>query len=267
MVRQKSGEMASPTPSIDSLNGVLAMCDTTDHPIDTYSHVFSGLGSSSGVSSATSSSSSASSLDRASTGSASSTSGQCPRTERHQFTFNILHMLCCVVLPPPVRPATTLLLIWGRWRLEIFLSIMIMTYSWHFLSVNEKSGNCWLISDFIFLQTQWFFISVFYFKGNPWIINEWSLCLFCVNLLFYSKLKMEINKVFFPGLSSSPLGGGSFTSSNTKCPVCSGAFVSPKVLPCFHTFCQPCLERCQVTGSVSTLQTCILFQHKSQYFS
>jgi len=132
MVRQKSGEMASPTPSIDSLNGVLAMCDTTDHPIDTYSHVFSGLGSSSGVSSATSSSSSASSLDRASTGSASSTSG----------------------------------------------------------------------------------------------------------------------------LSSSPLGGGSFTSSNTKCPVCSGAFVSPKVLPCFHTFCQPCLERCQEHPEKITCPSC-----------
>ena len=28
--------------------------------------------------------------------------------------------------------------------------------------------------------------------------------------------------------------------------VCNGTFVSPKVLPCFHTFCQHCLERCQV---------------------
>ena len=81
--------MASPTPSLDSLNGVLAMCgDSGDHGhgLDSlgYSHsVFPGLGSgsSSGVSSATSSSS-ASSLDRASTGSASSTSGQCtPGTE------------------------------------------------------------------------------------------------------------------------------------------------------------------------------------------
>ena len=72
MVRQKSGEMESPTPSIDSLNGVLAMCDNND----SYAHVFSGMGSSSsGVSSGTSSSS-ASSLDRASTGSASSTSGE-----------------------------------------------------------------------------------------------------------------------------------------------------------------------------------------------
>merc|ERR1719422_2112435 len=140
MVRQKSGEMASPTPSIDSLNGVLAMCgDNTGEGghgppglhDPSYSHVFSGLGSSSGVSSA-SATSSASSLDRASTGSASSSSG----------------------------------------------------------------------------------------------------------------------------LSSSPLGGGSFTSSNTKCPVCNGTFVSPKVLPCFHTFCQHCLERCQDHPEKITCPTC-----------
>jgi len=131
MVRQKSGEMTSPTPSIDSLNGALALCDGNDHGLDSYSHVFSGLGSSSGVSSATSSAS-ASSLDRASTGSASSSSG----------------------------------------------------------------------------------------------------------------------------LSSSPLGGGSFTSSNTKCPVCNGTFVSPKVLPCFHTFCQPCLERCQEHPEKITCPSC-----------
>ena len=29
MVRQKSGEMSSPTPSIDSLNGALALCDNS----------------------------------------------------------------------------------------------------------------------------------------------------------------------------------------------------------------------------------------------
>jgi len=132
MVRQKSGEMTSPTPSIDSLNGALALCgDVVDsNGLDSYSHSgFSGLGSSSGVSSGTSS---ASSLDRASTGSASSSSG----------------------------------------------------------------------------------------------------------------------------LSTSPLGGGSFTSSNTKCPVCNGTFVSPKVLPCFHTFCQPCLERCQEHPEKITCPSC-----------
>ena len=113
MVRQKSGEMTSPTPSIDSLNGALALCgdNSSDHGkytnllftiqnitiqvfkkksnfvpksyysstclfpsgLDTYSHGFNTIGSSSGVSSATSS---ASSLDRASTGSASSSSGK-----------------------------------------------------------------------------------------------------------------------------------------------------------------------------------------------
>lgn len=131
MVRQKSGEMTSPTPSIDSLNGALALCGdaSSDHGLDSFSHGFSALGSSSGVSSATSS---ASSLDRASTGSASSSSG----------------------------------------------------------------------------------------------------------------------------LSSSPLGGGSFTSSNTKCPVCNGTFVSPKVLPCFHTFCQHCLERCQDHPEKITCPSC-----------
>lgn len=95
--------MASPTPSLDSLNGVLAMCgESADHHgLDSlgYSHsVFPGLGSgsSSGVSSATSSSSSASSLDRASTGSASSTSGQSHQGQRHEaksagkFQFNAI---------------------------------------------------------------------------------------------------------------------------------------------------------------------------------
>lgn len=130
-MRQKSGEMTSPTPSIDSLNGALALCvDGLDgHGIDSLSHAGYTLGSSSGVSSATSS---AASLDRASTGSASSSSG----------------------------------------------------------------------------------------------------------------------------LSTSPLGGGSFTSSNTKCPVCNGTFVSPKVLPCFHTFCQHCLERCQEHPEKITCPSC-----------
>ena len=54
-VRQKSGEMTSPTPSIDSLNGALALCGdgSSDHGLDTFgSHGgfgSSGIGSSSGV--------------------------------------------------------------------------------------------------------------------------------------------------------------------------------------------------------------------------
>ena len=95
------------------------------------------------------------------------------------------------------------------------------------------------------------------------LMNEASVCSVWIYYFIPAAqpgFKMEINKVFFPGLSSSPLGGGSFTSSNTKCPVCSGAFVQPKVLPCFHTFCQPCLERCQVSrlGSSWIVNTAII---------
>ena len=157
--------MASPTPSIDSLNGVLAMCDTTDHPIDTYSHVFSGLGSSSGVSSATSSSSSASSLDRASTGSASSTSGQCPLpaclpAQRQSFTFYFTFYTLHMLWQHATVTGLSLLIFW-RWRLDIFLSIMIMTYSWHFLPVNEKSGNIGF-QLFCFANSMIFYISILF---------------------------------------------------------------------------------------------------------
>jgi len=48
------------------------------------------------------------------------------------------------------------------------------------------------------------------------------------------------------GLGSSPLGVGSLFSSNaTKCAICSGTFQRPKVLQCFHTYCQACLEKVQ----------------------
>merc|ERR1711981_993613 len=49
------------------------------------------------------------------------------------------------------------------------------------------------------------------------------------------------------GLGSSPLGNGSmFSSSNaSKCAICSGTYHRPKVLQCFHTFCQACLEKVQ----------------------
>lgn len=33
------------------------------------------------------------------------------------------------------------------------------------------------------------------------------------------------------------------SSLNTKCGLCNETYTTPKVLPCFHTFCQPCLEK------------------------
>ncbi|XP_076343760.1 protein brain tumor-like isoform X2 [Tachypleus tridentatus] len=34
-------------------------------------------------------------------------------------------------------------------------------------------------------------------------------------------------------------------SPSTKCPLCQEVYTIPKVLPCLHTFCQPCLEKIQ----------------------
>jgi len=58
------------------------------------------------------------------------------------------------------------------------------------------------------------------------------------------------------GLSTSPLGGSNFIGSNNRCTVCSSSFVQPKVLPCFHTFCQPCLERTQEHADKITCPSC-----------
>jgi len=41
---------------------------------------------------------------------------------------------------------------------------------------------------------------------------------------------------------SSPMDGPVFATATPKCRVCSGTYTSPKVLPCFHSFCQSCLE-------------------------
>jgi hypothetical protein len=45
------------------------------------------------------------------------------------------------------------------------------------------------------------------------------------------------------GLGSSPLG--SIFALCTKCPLCGCTYSNPKVLHCFHTFCQCCLEKIQ----------------------
>ena len=34
-------------------------------------------------------------------------------------------------------------------------------------------------------------------------------------------------------------------NQTTECSICHETFTAPKVLPCLHTFCQPCLEKIQ----------------------
>ncbi|KAE8748001.1 hypothetical protein FOCC_FOCC005196 [Frankliniella occidentalis] len=43
---------------------------------------------------------------------------------------------------------------------------------------------------------------------------------------------------------------------NTKCGLCHDTFTNPKVLPCFHTFCESCLERNQDHPEKLTCATC-----------
>ncbi|XP_022249887.1 brain tumor protein-like isoform X2 [Limulus polyphemus] len=50
----------------------------------------------------------------------------------------------------------------------------------------------------------------------------------------------------FSSTSVSTLGDQSLEDSiSTKCFLCQDTYTIPKVLPCFHTFCQPCLEKIQ----------------------
>ncbi|KAI5703269.1 brain tumor protein [Diaphorina citri] len=59
--------------------------------------------------------------------------------------------------------------------------------------------------------------------------------------------------------SASPtasLSSGSYSSSINKCCVCHESFINPKTLPCSHTYCDPCLERCQVDPDKLTCIRC-----------
>ncbi|XP_076344877.1 protein brain tumor-like isoform X2 [Tachypleus tridentatus] len=50
----------------------------------------------------------------------------------------------------------------------------------------------------------------------------------------------------FSSTSVSTLGDQSLEDGiSTKCSLCQDIYTIPKVLPCFHTFCQPCLEKIQ----------------------
>ncbi|KDR21251.1 B-box type zinc finger protein ncl-1, partial [Zootermopsis nevadensis] len=43
---------------------------------------------------------------------------------------------------------------------------------------------------------------------------------------------------------------------NSKCGLCNETFTNPKVLPCFHTFCHPCLEKDQENSDKLTCSLC-----------
>lgn len=66
-----------------------------------------------------------------------------------------------------------------------------------------------------------------------------------------------------PLSSASPtasVSSGSFSGSgnlsNTKCGLCNETLTNPKVLPCFHTFCESCLERNQDHPEKVTCSQC-----------
>ncbi|XP_060082373.1 B-box type zinc finger protein ncl-1-like [Ylistrum balloti] len=49
---------------------------------------------------------------------------------------------------------------------------------------------------------------------------------------------------------------GETTGPNTRCSICHETFTIPKVLSCFHTFCQPCLEKQQEVADKVSCSEC-----------
>ncbi|XP_065205646.1 brain tumor protein-like isoform X2 [Planococcus citri] len=56
--------------------------------------------------------------------------------------------------------------------------------------------------------------------------------------------------------SSILVNGHSNNLSSSQCGLCHGTFINPKVLPCFHTFCESCLERNQEHPGKITCSRC-----------
>lgn len=56
--------------------------------------------------------------------------------------------------------------------------------------------------------------------------------------------------------SSILVNGHSQSISTSQCGLCHGTFINPRVLPCFHTFCEACLERNQEHPGKITCSRC-----------
>ena len=83
------------------------------------------------------------------------------------------------------------------------------------------------------------------------LIHNYNFLDFFVNFYFVSVGNNPTSKMSSPTPSSADTMSLTSNSSegepehtlNTKCGVCNETYTIPKVLPCFHTFCQPCLEK------------------------
>ncbi|XP_055959215.1 tripartite motif-containing protein 59-like [Patella vulgata] len=53
-------------------------------------------------------------------------------------------------------------------------------------------------------------------------------------------------------------------ASNQNCSICFDMFNQPKILPCFHTFCQECLDSyIRRDCSVAVCGSCVILDHRN----